>query len=248
MKIYTKTGDKGETGLFGGKRVRKDNARVEAYGAIDETNSVIGVARSYIHEGSSGSREALGYIDSVLEVVQNKLFAIGALLAGSEDPAYAVKDADIEFLEKCIDRVDESVQPIRNFILPFGTDLSARLHFARTVSRRAERRIVALASIEPVDPNVIVYANRLSDFLFTLARYANKAQGVPDTLWKKEHQPQIPNVIQQQKLVEDRQQEAGHPPETGAKPTNGSSSVSTSNSSAKGASSNGNHNTSVTAA
>ena len=201
MKLYTKTGDKGETGLFGGKRVKKDNLRVEAYGTIDETNAAIGVARSYIHEGSSGSREALGYIDSVLEVVQNKLFAIGSQLSGSNDDAYSVKDSDVEFLEKCIDHIDESIPPIRNFILPFGTDLCARLHLARTVSRRAERRIVQLSASEGVDPALLVYVNRLSDFLFTLARYANKAQDVPDSLWKKEHHAQIP-VVQQEKLTE----------------------------------------------
>ncbi|MHB8567704.1 MAG: cob(I)yrinic acid a,c-diamide adenosyltransferase [Nitrososphaerales archaeon] len=207
MKLYTKTGDKGETGLFGGKRVMKDNVRVEAYGAFDETNAAIGFARSYIHEGSSGSREALSYIDTVLEAVQNKLFAIGSILAGSEDQNYTVHDHDIDFLEKCIDHVDESVPPIRAFILPFGTDLSARLHLARTVSRRAERRIVTLSSLEQVDPNILIYTNRLSDFLFSLARYANKAQDVPDTMWKKEqHQPQIA-VVQQQKLIEEKQEQ-----------------------------------------
>lgn len=208
MKLYTKTGDKGETGLFGGKRVRKDNARVEAYGDIDETNAAIGIARSYIHEGSSGSREALSYIDSVLEAVQNKLFAIGAILAGSDDLNYTVRESDIDFLEKSIDHVDESVPPIRAFILPFGTDLSARLHLARTISRRAERKIVALAAIDPIDPNILAYSNRLSDFLFSLARFANKAQDVPDTLWKKDqqHPPQIA-VAQQQKLIEDNKPE-----------------------------------------
>ena len=189
MKIYTKTGDKGETGLYGGKRVRKDNLRVVAYGEVDETNAAIGIARSYIQEGSSGSREVLNFIDSALEAVQNKLFALGAVLSGSEDPNYSIKDSDIEYLEKCIDHIDEQVQPIKAFILPFGTDLCARLHLARTVARRAERNIVALASAEQVDTNVLVYANRLSDFLFTLARFANKAQGVPDTLWKKDYQP-----------------------------------------------------------
>ncbi len=198
MKIYTRTGDKGETGLFGGKRVRKDNIRVEAYGAIDEVNSHIGLARAAIHEGSSGSREALSYIDSVLEAVQNKLFALGTVLAGNEDPAYSVRDSDIEFLERSIDKMDEVVQPLKSFILPFGTDLSARLHVARTVSRRAERRIVELASTEPLDPKILAYANRLSDFLFTLARYANKAQSVPDSLWRKEaKEPVLP---QQQQL------------------------------------------------
>lgn len=189
MKIYTKTGDKGETGLYGGKRVRKDNLRVVAYGDVDETNAAIGIARSYIQEGSSGSREVLAFIDATLESVQNKLFAVGAILAGSEDPSFAVKDSDIEYLERCIDHIDELVQPIKAFILPFGTDLSARLHLARTVARRAERNIVALSATEQVNPNVLAYANRLSDFLFTLARFANKAQSVPDTLWKKDYQP-----------------------------------------------------------
>jgi cob(I)alamin adenosyltransferase len=186
LKIYTRTGDKGETSLFGGKRVRKDSIRVEAYGAVDETNSCIGLARAAIHEGSSGSREALNYIDSVLEAVQNKLFAIGAALAGNQDPTYGVRENDVEFLESCIDRMDQEIPPLKSFILPFGTDLSTKLHLARTVSRRAERRIVELSSREEVDPKIIVYVNRLSDFLFTLARYANKAQSTPDMLWKKE--------------------------------------------------------------
>jgi cob(I)alamin adenosyltransferase len=189
LKIYTKTGDKGETGLYGGKRVRKDNLRVAAYGDIDETNAAIGIARSYIGEGSSGSRELLNFIDSSLETVQNKLFAVGATLAGSEDPNFSVKDADLDYLEGCIDHMDEQVQPIKAFILPFGTDLSARLHLARTVARRAERSLVALAGSEHVDPNVLAYSNRLSDFLFTLARFANKAQGIPDTVWKKDYVP-----------------------------------------------------------
>jgi cob(I)alamin adenosyltransferase len=191
LKIYTKTGDKGETGLYGGKRVRKDNLRVTAYGDVDETNAAIGIARSYIQEGSSGSREVLSFIDTALETVQNKLFALGANLSGSEDQNFAIKDSDVEYLEKVIDHIDELVQPIKAFILPFGTDLSARLHLARTVARRAERSIVALSAAEKVDPNALVYSNRLSDFLFTLARFANKAQGVPDTLWKKDYQPTI---------------------------------------------------------
>lgn len=203
MKIYTKTGDKGETSLFGGKRVRKDNLRVEAYGSIDETNAFIGFARAAIHEGSSGSREVLNYIDSVLEPVQHKLFAIGAALAGSDDPKYDVEEGDIEFLEKSIDRMDEQVQPIKAFILPFGTDLSARLHLARVISRNAERRIVALSQSEQVSPNLLAYTNRLSDFLFTLARFANKAQGVPDVIWRKEAKEKEPVLLsdKQEKLL-----------------------------------------------
>ncbi|MDG6997502.1 MAG: cob(I)yrinic acid a,c-diamide adenosyltransferase [Nitrososphaerota archaeon] len=204
MKIYTKTGDKGETGLYGGKRVRKDSLRVVAYGDVDETNAAIGIARSYIQEGSSGSREVLAFIDAALESVQNKLFAVGAVLAGSEDPNFAVKDSDIDYLERCIDHIDELVQPIKAFILPFGTDLSARLHLARTVARRAERNIVALSATEQVNPNVLAYANRLSDFLFTLARFANKAQSVPDTVWKKDYQPNI--ILSGQTRLEQRQE------------------------------------------
>jgi cob(I)alamin adenosyltransferase len=202
LKIYTKTGDKGETSLYGGKRVRKDDSRVEAYGVVDETNASIGFARASIHEGCSGSREILNYIDSVLEPVQHKLFAIGATLSGSEDQNYSVKDFDIESLERAIDKMDEEVQPIKAFILPFGTDLCVRLHLARTISRRAERRVVALSSTAEIDPKIISYLNRLSDFLFTLARYANKAQGVPDVVWKKE-QKEIPQTqnLQQQLLV-----------------------------------------------
>jgi cob(I)alamin adenosyltransferase len=209
LKIYTKTGDKGETGLYGGKRVRKDNLRVHAYGDIDETNAAIGIARSYISEGSSGSREILNFIDSVLETVQNKLFSVGATLAGTDDPNYAVKDSDLEYLEKCIDHMDEQVQPIKAFILPYGTDLSARLHLARTVARRAERSIVSLSAAEAVDPNILAYANRLSDFLFTLARYANKAQGIPDTLWKKDFVPSISPQIQT-RLDTKQQENHGH--------------------------------------
>jgi len=192
LKIYTKTGDKGETGLYGGKRVRKDNVRVSAYGDIDETNAAIGIARSYIVEGSSGSREILSFIDSALETVQNKLFAVGATLAGAEDQSYSVKDSDLEYLERCIDHMDEQVQPIKAFIL----------------ARRAERNIVALSSQETVDPNIIAYANRLSDFLFTLARYANKSQGVPDTLWKKDFVPTIMPPVQTK--LDTKQQQENH--------------------------------------
>lgn len=208
LKIYTKTGDKGETGLYGGKRVRKNNLRVCAYGDIDETNAAIGIARSYIVEGSSGSREFLNYIDQALETVQNKLFSVGATLSGSEDQNYAIKESDLEYLEKCIDHMDEHVQPIKAFILPFGTDLSARLHLARTVARRAERSIVALSAEEQIDTNILAYSNRLSDFLFTLARFANKAQGVPDTLWKKDFAPVT--IPQDQTKLDTKQEIHNH--------------------------------------
>ncbi len=163
---------------------------------------------SYIGEGSSGSREILNFIDSVLETVQNKLFSVGATLAGTDDQNYAVKDTDLEYLERCIDHMDEQVQPIKAFILPYGTDLSARLHLARTVARRAERSIVALSAQEAVDSNILAYANRLSDFLFTLARYANKSQGVPDTVWKKDFLPSI--IPQVQPKLDSKQENHSH--------------------------------------
>lgn len=200
LKVYTRTGDSGETSLFGGKRVKKNDARVEAYGAVDETNAFIGFARAAIFEGSSGSREVLNYIDSVLEPVQNKLFAIGAVLAGSNDDSYSVRESEVEYLEKAIDKMDEEVQPIKAFILPYGTDLCSKLHMARVTCRRAERRIVELSGKEEVDPRLIAYMNRLSDFLFTLARYANKAQGVPDVLWKKDQKEPELNRQKQEKL------------------------------------------------
>ena len=183
--------------------MKKDNPRVEAYGAIDETNAFIGFARAAIHEGSSGSREVLNYIDSVLEPVQHKLFSIGATLAGSDDPKYGIEDADIDFLEKAIDKMDEQVQPIKSFILPFGSDLSVRLHLARVASRNAERRVVALSQSEELSANLLAYTNRLSDFLFTLARFANKAQGIPDVAWRKEPKEKEPVLAseKQEKLV-----------------------------------------------
>jgi cob(I)alamin adenosyltransferase len=217
LKVYTRTGDTGETSLFGGKRVRKNDARVEAYGAVDETNAFIGFARAAISEGSSGSREALNYIDSVLAPVQNKLFSIGAVLAGSGDENYQVKDSDIEFLEKAIDKMDEEIPPIKAFILPYGTDLCSKLHMARVMTRRAERRIVALSGSETVDPKTIAYMNRLSDFLFTLARYANKAQSVPDVLWKKEQQKE-PDQKQDKLMVQKETSEiVAKPNGSGAK-------------------------------
>jgi cob(I)alamin adenosyltransferase len=200
LRVYTRTGDSGETSLFGGKRVKKNDDRVEAYGAVDETNTFIGFARAAISEGSSGSRDVLNYIDSALDPVQNKLFAIGAVLAGSNDDNYSVKDSEIEYLEKVIDKIDEEVPPLKAFILPYGTDLCSKLHMARVTCRRAERKIVELSAKEEVNPRLIAYMNRLSDFLFTLARYANKAQGVPDVLWKKEQKETALSLQKQEKL------------------------------------------------
>lgn len=181
MKIYTKTGDAGETGLFGGGRVPKDDPRVDAYGEVDELNSVIGFARAI---------ESLPRVDDVLLPIQRDLHAIGALLATPNREKMAqhlekarVDDDRIRELERAIDAGDEELEPLRAFIIPGGTPKAAALHVARTVCRRAERRVVQLARASEIPSVVVVYLNRLSDLLFTLARVANRRASVEETRW-----------------------------------------------------------------
>lgn len=181
MKIYTKTGDSGSTGLFGGERVDKDDARVDGYGTVDETNAAIGVARA------AGLTVE---IDAVLAAVQSDLFTLGAELACVPGHEARLKLAllggpDIERLERAIDAAEEGLAPLTSFVLPGGTPGAAALHAARTACRRAERRVVALRRSSPVRDEVIVYLNRLSDLLFVLARRANHEAGVPDVPWVK---------------------------------------------------------------
>lgn len=179
MKIYTKTGDRGETGLFGGPRVAKDDARVEAYGAVDELNATIGAVRS-----AGGDAE----IDALLAEVQDHLFTIGAELAtppGARAHA-AVPPIAPEWtaaLERAIDRFEAELPPLRHFILPAGSRLAAGLHVARAVCRRAERRVVSLHRHDAVAPGILELLNRLSDFLFVAARVANHRAGVQETTW-----------------------------------------------------------------
>ena len=183
MKIYTKTGDTGDTGLFGGGRVAKSHRRVEAYGDVDELNATIGVARA---TGSPPDPE----IDALLVRVQQDLFAIGALLATPDrermrmhlDKAKIDQERVAE-LERAIDAAAAELEPLRAFILPGGSSKAAALHVARTVCRRAERRIVDIADEMEIPPLVIVYLNRLSDLLFTLARLANKRASTEETAW-----------------------------------------------------------------
>jgi cob(I)alamin adenosyltransferase len=181
MKIYTKTGDRGDTGLFGGPRVSKDAPRIEAYGTVDELNSVLGVARS------SGLDEAIG---DLLQRIQNDLFALGAQLA-TPDPAThqtaLVGARQIAALEEAIDHFETGLEPLRQFILPGGHPAAAQLHLARTVCRRAERRVVTLVreSAEPIATEVVIYLNRLSDLLFVLARAVNHSAGRDDVPWQK---------------------------------------------------------------
>ena len=181
MKIYTKTGDRGDTGLFGGPRVGKDAPRIEAYGTVDELNSVLGVARS----AGLGTE-----LDNLVRQIQNELFNLGAQLATPDPAAHhtnLIAAAQIEGLEKTIDAHEQLLTPLTQFILPGGTLGAAYLHLARTVCRRAERRVVALARdpAEAIAPEIVIYLNRLSDLLFVLARSANRAAGVGDTLWQK---------------------------------------------------------------
>ncbi len=181
MKIYTKTGDAGETGLFGGGRVAKDHPRVEAYGDIDELNAMLGMVRAL---------EPMPRVDEVLVPVQRDLFSIGALLATPDrDKMHAslikarLDDGRIRELEVAIDNCESELEPLRNFIIPGGTSKAASLHVARTICRRAERRVVSLCTSEEVPEILLVYLNRLSDLLFTLARVANRRAGAGEVSW-----------------------------------------------------------------
>jgi cob(I)alamin adenosyltransferase len=181
MKIYTRTGDQGQTGLFGGGRVGKDDPRVEAYGEIDELNAVIGLARA---------AASMPRIDEVLVSVQRDLFSIGALLATPDREkmhqhlAKALIDAGrIAQLEQAIDDADADLPPLHAFVLPGGAPKAAALHVARTVCRRAERGVIHLAAAVELPPLVVVYLNRLSDLLFTLARLANHLAGAGEVTW-----------------------------------------------------------------
>jgi cob(I)alamin adenosyltransferase len=183
MKIYTRTGDRGDTGLFGGGRVGKDHPRVDAYGDIDELNATIGLARAI---------EPMPRIDETLAPVQRDLFSLGALLATPDREKMRqqlekarLDDARIAELERAIDDGDRELEPLHAFILPGGTPKAAALHVARTVCRRAERRVVHLAhdADAEIPPVVVIYLNRLSDLLFTLARVANARAGAAESTW-----------------------------------------------------------------
>ena len=181
LKIYTRTGDAGDTALFGGGRVGKDDRRVDAYGDVDELNAALGLARAI---------ELMPRIDDVLVPIQRDLFAIGALLATPdrdkmhEQLAKArLDEARVAELERAIDDGEQELPPLQAFILPGGTPKAGALHLARTVCRRAERRVVALAREVEVPPLVVMYLNRLSDLLFVLARVANRRAGADEAQW-----------------------------------------------------------------
>jgi cob(I)alamin adenosyltransferase len=181
MKIYTKTGDEGSTGLLGGVRISKSAPRIEAYGTVDELNSFIGLT---ITEAKDPD------VKSLLEDIQNQLFSVGAELA-SPDPEKSRKlnlpEVTSEFyieIEIAIDHIEEKLEELNNFILPGGSKSAALLHVCRTICRRAERKVVELKKETNSCENILIYLNRLSDLFFVLARYENLVSGIPDTKWK----------------------------------------------------------------
>ncbi len=184
MKLYTKHGDDGSTGLIGGARVLKNDIRVSAYGEVDETNAAIGV----VIAGCSDKE-----IIATLRIIQTELFVLGAELAtpAGETPRLRVGEPHVTQLERWIDAASAEVAPLRNFVLPGGSEIAAGLHFARTVCRRAERAAVALAQEQQVGQWSIVYLNRLSDLLFALARQANKRADVEDIPWHPPKEAQV---------------------------------------------------------
>ncbi len=185
MKIYTRTGDDGDTGLFGGDRVPKSDVRVRAYGAVDEANAVLGVARAALRRDEVVD-EAL---DEELAALQSALFDLGADLATPLDAkarrvVTAIDEHDVHALELRIDALDAELEPLTSFVLPGGEAAAAALHLARTVVRRAERDAVALAETTAINPQALRYLNRLSDLLFTLARVVNARAGRRDVAWR----------------------------------------------------------------
>lgn len=182
-RIYTRTGDGGETGLIGGHRVPKDHPRVEAYGAVDELNAHLGTVRAQMDEAQ---------LDALLSRIQHRLFDLGAELAtpgGVTKGSSAIDDTDVADLERAIDMHQTTLTPLREFILPGGALVASTLHVARTVCRRAERRLVALARDEPVRGELLRYLNRLSDLLFVLARVANQRADRADVTWQPKQSP-----------------------------------------------------------
>ncbi len=182
MKIYTKTGDKGETGLFGGERVSKNSLRIEAYGTIDELNAFIGMAVIEVSDKS---------VKDLLQKIQNWLFTIGADLATPDNEktkklnVFRTPEEYYSYIEKEIDNYESKLEELRNFILPGGTKGAALLHICRTITRRAERIVVALNSTVKIGNNIIIFLNRLSDLFFVLARFDNAVTGTPDIEWKQ---------------------------------------------------------------
>jgi cob(I)alamin adenosyltransferase len=188
-RIYTKTGDGGQTALVGGKMVAKDSPRIEAYGTVDELNAVLGLVRK-ANADEAGPAEARARIDALLQRVQNELFNLGSLLAtlpedlSEKQPRIAARH--IEALERDIDSMNEDLPPLRSFTLPGGGWVSSYLHLARTVCRRAERIVVHLAAVDTIDADSVKYLNRLSDALYVIGRWNVRQRGEQEPLWTPE--------------------------------------------------------------
>jgi cob(I)alamin adenosyltransferase len=186
-RVYTRSGDKGMTALVGGKRVAKDSLRVASYGTIDELNATIGLARAFNEEAAAS--EARAWLEDVLCRLQNELFDLGSELATPPEAHYEgmfrVGPADIKALEELMDECQKDLEPLKSFVLPGGGRVSACLHMARTVCRRAERDVLQLGREEDVGPHPLAYVNRLSDLLFVLARWIGRRQGEKEYLWER---------------------------------------------------------------
>jgi cob(I)alamin adenosyltransferase len=187
-RVYTRTGDKGQTALVGGKRVAKDSPRIESYGTIDELNSIVGLARAF-NADKLAAGEAHRYLDEVLAKIQDELFDLGSELATPADAAYEgmyrVGAAEVKRLEDTIDRCQKDLAPLKSFILPGGGKVGAFLHQCRTVCRRAERDLLRLSRKEELGEWPIKYVNRLSDLFFVLARWIAKQSGEDEALWQR---------------------------------------------------------------
>jgi cob(I)alamin adenosyltransferase len=187
-RVYTRTGDKGETALVGGKRIPKDSARIVAYGTIDELNVAVGLARTFNAERLADG-EHHRWLDEVLRKIQNELFDLGSELATPADAEYEgmvrASPEQVTALEELMDRCQQDLEPLRSFTLPGGGRINAFLHQARVVCRRAEREILALSRLETINPSVLTYVNRLSDAFFVLSRWVAKRMGEPEYLWER---------------------------------------------------------------
>src|SRR2546421_12368412 len=187
-RVYTRTGDKGTTALVGGKRVPKDSPRIVAYGTVDELNSIVGLARVFNAERLAED-DKHRWLDGVLRRIQNELFDLGSELATPDDAAYEgmhrVGEAEVKALEALMDECQKDLAPLKSFVLPGGGRVGGFLHQARTVCRRAERRVLALSRVEPISPWTIAYVNRLSDLLFVLSRWVARKGGETEYLWER---------------------------------------------------------------
>jgi len=187
-RVYTRTGDRGETALVGGKRVPKDSLRIEAYGTIDELNSIVGLARAF-NEEKLADGDAHRFLDTMLRQIQDELFDLGSELATPPDffkeGMYRVSEKEIKKIEQLIDECQKELEPLKSFVLPGGGRIGAYLHQCRTVCRRAEREILRLSRAEELSEWPIKYVNRLSDLFFVLSRWISKKTGKDEYLWQR---------------------------------------------------------------